>query len=375
MQKHINLFLEAVSSILRNTGRSLVVFFCISGVLLPFVAAMAVSQGVRYQASLSVAAGADLYISRSQYGRNGPVALTEAERIKAMPGVLRVVPRIVGRTYLGEELAVIVGIDAPENSLAPDQLLLGRSLARRLDLEPGDSYHFSLFPALPFTVAGLLDENLSIWSTSMVVVPFQAAAQIFKLPDMASELLVYCRPGTADRVAEELSSIGKPWDMTPPLRIQTRSLVERYVQRGFGIQAGTFSMLYITAFGLAVPALLILSGLGRGQRRQEIGIMKATGWQTLEVMELMVIENILLALMASIMSLLLAMLWLKAGNGIGIAQLFISGSGLVPDFPVPSCFTPLPALFSFLFGLVLTLLGTMVSTWRAAVTPPLTTMG
>ena len=103
--------------------------------------------------------------------------------------------------------------------------------------------------------------------------------------------------------------------------------------------------------------------------------MKATGWQTLEIMEMMVFENILLALCASMMSLTLAMLWLKFGNGIGIAQLFISGSGLIPDFPIPSKFTPLPALFAFLFSLVLTLLGTMFSTWRAAVTPPLTTMG
>ena len=383
LQKHTNLFLESVSSILRNPGRSLVVFFCLTGVLLPFVAALAVSQGVRAQATVSIAAGADLYVCRSQYGRNGPVALSEIERIEKMPGVIRVVPRIVGRTYLGEELAVVVGIDAISpvgitgSSPPPEsnQILIGRSLAERLGLSKGDDFHFSLFPALPFTVAGYLEPNLSLWSASMVVISYPAAAQVFKLPDMASELLVYCRPGTADRVAEELSSIGKPWDMTPPLRVQTKSLVERYVQRGFGIQAGTFSMLYVTAFGLAIPALLILSGLGRGQRRQEIGIMKATGWQTLEIMEMMVFENILLALMASLMSLTVAMLWLKLGNGIGIAQLFISGSGLVPDFPVPSRFTPLPALFAFLFGLVLTLLGTMISTWRAAVTPPLTTMG
>ncbi len=383
MQKHLNLFLESISAILRSPGRSLVVFFCLTGVLLPFVAAMAVSQGVRAQASISVAAGADLYVSRSQYGRNGPVSLNEIERIEKMPGVVRVVPRIVGRTYIGEELAVVVGIEdglaekgqGTQEQMPINQILIGRSLANRLELVKGESFHFSLFPALPFTVAGFIEPEKSLWSASMAIISFQAAAQVFKLPNMASELLIYCRPGTADRVAEELSGAGKPWDMTPPLRVQTKTLVERYVQRGFGIQAGTFSMLYVTAFGLAIPALLILSGLGRGRRRQEIGIMKATGWQTLEIMEMTVFENILLALCASMMSLTLAMLWLKFGNGIGIAQLFISGSGLVPDFPIPSRFTPLPALFAFLFSLVLTLLGTMISTWRAAVTPPLTTMG
>ena len=382
MQKHINLFLEAISGLVRSRGRSLVIFFCLSGVVLPFITAIAVSEGVRQQAAVSVQAGADLYVTRSQYGRNGPVSLAEIDNIAAMPGVVKVVPRIVGRTYLGEELAVVVGMDYPdqqavkeqETQLAMGEVLIGSTLASKLGLAEGDDFHFSLFPALPFTVKKLLAPELSLWANSMVIISFQAAAQVFKLPGMASELLVYCRPGTAGRIAEDLAGAGKPWDMKPPLRVQTKTLVDHYIQRGFGLQSGTFSMLYVTAFGLTIPALLVLSGLGRGRRRKEIGIMKATGWQSLEIMEMVFWENILLSLGASIFSLVLAMLWLKPGNGAGIAQLFISGAGLIPEFPVPARFTPMPALFSFLFSLVLTLLGTMIPTWRAAVTPPLTTM-
>ena len=75
MQKHVNLFIEAVNSILHNPGRSSVILFCLLGVLLPFVTAMAVVEGVRYQSAFSVNGGADLYIAREQYGRNGPVSL------------------------------------------------------------------------------------------------------------------------------------------------------------------------------------------------------------------------------------------------------------------------------------------------------------
>ncbi len=380
MQLHINLFIQAVLSIMRNRDRSLVVCACLIAVLLPFITAMAVSEGIRAQSEISVKNGADLYISRAQYGRNGAIALAEIEEFAKIPGVTSVVPRISGRTYMGEELAMVVGIDNPQlinsksQKLQSGELLMGRLLAERLELKKGDEVRFFLFPALPFTIVELIDGDLSIWASSLVILSFNDAATIFKLPGYASEILLYVRPGTADNVAEQLNGLGKPWDMVPPLRIQTKSIVEQYINRGFDLQSGVFFLFYLTAFALSVPALLILSGFGRGARKKEIGILKATGWQTLEVMEMTCMENLLLALWSSLLAVVLAMLWLKLGNGIGVAPLFISGINWVPEFQVPSLFTPMPVLFSFLFGLVLTMLGTIFSTWKTAITPPLTTM-
>ncbi len=380
MQLHINLFIQAVLSIMRNRDRSLVVSACLVAVLLPFITAMAVSEGIREQAEISVQNGADLYISRAEYGRNGAIALTEIEKFAKIPGVTAVIPRISGRTYMGEELAMLVGIDNPQlingksRKLQSGELLMGRLLAERLGLQKGDEVHFFLFPALPFTIVDLVDGDLSIWASSLVILPFNDAATIFKLPGYASEILLYARPGTVDNIAEQLNSLGKAWDMTPPLRIQTKSIVEQYINRGFDLQSGIFFLFYLTAFALSIPALLILSGFGRGARKKEIGILKATGWQTLEVMEMTCIENLLLALWSSMLTVVLAIIWLKLGNGIGVAPLFISGIDWIPEFQVPSLFTPMPVLFAFLFGLVLTMLGTIFSTWKTAITPPLTTM-
>ncbi len=378
MQRHINLFFQAVHATLQNRDRSLVVIACLVAVLLPFVTAMAVSEGVREQATLSVDNGADLYVSRAQYGRNGPIEMSKVLEFYQIPGVVKVVPRISGRTYLGEELAIVVGIDSPEpfggKKLQAGELLIGRTLADRLELKKGDELHFFLFPTMPFTIVDFIDGDLSIWASSMVVLSFNDAATIFKLPGFASEILIYCRPGTADNIAEHLSGPGKPWDMIPPLRVQSKTIVDHYINRGFDLQAGVFFLFYLTAFALAIPALLILSGFGRGARRKELGILKATGWQTLEVLEMTCFENLLLALLGSGLTVCFAFVWLKFGNGIGIAPLFISGISWIPDFEVPSLFTPMPVLFSFLFGIVLTMLGTIITTWKTAITQPLTTM-
>lgn len=380
MQLHINLLIQAILSIQRNCARSFVVIGCLLAVLVPFVTAMAVSEGVREQSFISVDMGADLYITRAQYGRNGPIKTDKVAEFSKIPGVTKVIPRISGRTYLGEDLALVVGIDSPEflsnqaPPLATGEVLMGRVLAEHLELKKGDELRFFLFPAMPFTIVDLIDGELSIWASSMIVMPFNDAATIFKLPGFASEILIYSRPGTTDNIAEHLSSLGKPWDMTPPLRIQTKSIVNQYINRGFDLQSGVFFLFYLTAFALSIPALLILSGFGRGARNKEIGILKATGWQTLEVMEMTCMENVLLALLGSMLSVVIGMIWLKLGNGIGIAPLFISGISWIPEFPVPSRFTPMPVLFSFLFGIILTMVGTVFTTWKTAITPPLTTM-
>jgi len=383
MRKHFNLFTEAAASILRNRSRSFVIVLCLLGVLVPFITDIAISVGVRYQSSISVSSGADLYVSSEQYGRNGPIALSYIKEIEKFPGVTRVVPRIVGRSYLGEELAVIAAIDSlnefqlrhGESNQEKAHILFGPLLAEKLDLVVGDEFRFTLLPTKQFKVTGILEPKLGMWSSSMVIIPFADGEEIFQLPGLASELLIYCRPGMDEQLAESVSKLVKPWDKKPRLRVQTKQIVKRYINRGFDIQAGIFSMFYVTALGLGIPALLILAGFGRTTRKKEIGILKATGWQTLEVMEMTLFENLLLAIAGSFIALLISIVWLKLLNGIGIAPLFISGIAWVPDFPVPAMFTPLPALLSFLFGIVLTLLGTLVPTWRTAVTPPLTTMG
>lgn len=382
MRKHLNLFTEAAASILRNRSRSFVIVLCLMGALVPYIAGIAVSEGIREQSKISVASGADLYVSSEQYGRNGPVSLSRIPSIQKIPGVVQVVPRIVGRTYLGEDLAVVVGIDAQNEFTVKkgtviqkeSQLLIGEQLAQKLGITVGDEFRFTLHPAKSFTIVGILEPQLAMWSSSMIIIGFKDGEDIFKLPGKASELLVYCRPGMDVQIAETISKLVKPWDNKPGLRIQTKRIVQRYINRGFDIQAGVFSVFYTTALGLAIPALLILAGFGRTARRKEIGILKACGWQTLEVLEMTFFENILLALCGSIGALILSVVWLKLFNGIGIAPLFISGISWVPEFDVPARFAPLPAILSFLFGMVLTLLGTLVPTWRTAVAPPLTTM-
>ncbi len=156
----------------------------------------------------------------------------------------------------------------------------------------------------------------------------------------------------------------------PPLRVQDKSLVKRYFQRGFNYKAGVFTALFTVAFALAIPALLVISGFGQTERKKEIGVLKATGWQTQEVMEMATLENLIIAFTSAPLAILSAMVWMKWFNGAFIAQFFIAEIGLMAPFPVPSRFLPLPSLLAFLFAIVLTMVGSLYPTWKTATVPP-----
>lgn len=388
MNKHLNLLFTAVGNIIRNKVRSIVLILCLIAVLFPFISALSISEGIKFQSSISVEEGADIYVTSDHYGSNAPISLRYLQRFQEMEGVTKVFPRIVGRTYFVNRLATIVGI-LPENipksiHLAQGgmfhergEVVIGKGLAKEFRLELGIRFSLSVNPSKLFRVSGIFDSSATIWSANLILMSFEDASEFFRMEGKATDILIYARPGYAPFLAKEIQEkmgVSNPDQLEPPLRVQDKPLVRRYFQRGFNYKAGVFTALYIVAFALAIPALLIVSGFGQTERRKEIGVIKATGWQTQEVMEMVALENLIISLTSAPLAILFAMVWLKWFNGAFIAQFFIAEIGLMAPFSVPSRFLLLPCFLAFLFAIVLTMIGSLYSTWRTATVPPVEAM-
>ncbi len=388
LNKHLNLLFTAIGNIIRNRVRSLVIILCLIAILFPFISAIAISEGIKFQSLISVEEGADIYVTSDYYGSNAPIPLEYLQTFQKIDGVVKVFPRVVGRTYFANRLATLVGIPSeniPKSIrlaqgrifLEKGDVIVGEGLAKEFRIQPGVRFSLSTNTSKLFRVAGIFDSNATIWSANLILMSFEDAAEFFKMKGKATDILIYTRPGYAPFLAKEIQEkmeISTPGQLEPPLRVQDKTLVKRYFERGFNYKAGVFTALYTVAFALAIPALLIVSGFGQTERRKEIGVIKATGWQTQEVMEMAALENFVISLTSAPMAILLAMVWLKWFNGAFIAQFFIAEIGLVAPFPVPSRFLPLPCLFAFLFAVVLTMVGSLYSTWKTATVPPVEAM-
>ncbi len=353
-------------------------------ILLPFISAIAISEGVKFQASISVDQGADIYVTLDNYGSNAPIPLEFVDRFRRLEGVTKVVPRVVGRTYFANRLSVIVGM-LPEN--LPTELdfiegrvfhkrgdvIIGKALSKEFDLHIGMMFSLAQNPHITFKVVGIFEAgSTTIWSSDMILMSFKDASDFFLMGGKATDILIYTRPGYDTKLAEKIQV---DWAVNekstePPLRVQDRDLVKRYFLRGYNYKAGVFTVLYTVAFALAIPSILVTSGFGLTERRREIGVLKATGWQTQEVLEMVALENLVISLTGAPLAILLSILWLKVFNGAFIAQFFIAELGLFTRFPVPARFLPLPAILSFLFAVLLTMVGSLYSTWKTAIIPP-----
>jgi ABC-type lipoprotein release transport system permease subunit len=388
VNRHFNLLFTAIGNVIRNKIRSIVLILCLIAVLFPFVSAISISEGIKFQSLISIEEGADMYVASDYYGSNAPISLDYLDRFEKMEGVTKVYPRIVGRTYFVNRLATIVGI-LPANipkSIRLSQgnmfqekgeVVVGRGLAREFQLQAGVRFTLSVNPSKVFRIVGIFDADATIWSANLILMSFEDASEFFRMKGRATDILICTRPGYAPLLAKEIQEkmeVSNPDHGESPLRVQDKPLVRRYFQRGFNYKAGVFTALYTVAFALAIPALLIVSGFGQTERRKEIGVLKATGWQTQEVMEMVALENLIMSLTGAPLAILTSMVWLKWFNGAFIAQFFIAEIGLMAPFPVPSRFLPLPSLLAFLFAIVLTMAGSLYSTWKTATVPPVEAM-
>jgi ABC-type lipoprotein release transport system permease subunit len=341
-------------AVLQYPLRSVATVGCVVAVLLPYIAGIGLSKGLQQQAEDSVRFGADLYITGEQFGRQVPVPVAAARAIRKIDGVTEVIPRIVARVVLGkdQEEAVLVGMPLghfpagvtcvdgrlPEASNM-NELVFGTELARRLKLRVGD-------PMLPFyynaggdrvsRVVGIFRSDVPIWQSNLILTSFETASAISNQQGLATELLVSCRPGQqADVRAAILRSLPLPSQGAEgnlALRVTTREEVAALLPQGLLHREGIVNLHFLVAFAVGILAILTTSGFGTPERRREIGILKATGWQTDEVLLRSLVESFLLSLAGSALAVILAFVWLRLLNGYWLASIFLAGVDVRPGF-------------------------------------------
>ncbi len=387
--KHLAIFHVAVDNVVRHRLRSLTVILCLVAILSPFLSAISILEGVKAQSVRSVEEGADIYVTMDLYGRNGVIPIKFAEAIKGIDGVSEAVPRAVGRVFINGKPAVLLGIPSDRRTDGlkavqgdlpqPGEVAVGKKLAQALNLDVGSDVDIGMRAIgiindtaytmkRVYRVSGIFDAAADIRAADIVLMDVNDAADVYEMEGFATDVAVYTKAGSEAQVINNLIR------MNSSFRMQTKGLAKTYVEGGLNMRGGIFTTLYLVAFAVAVPAILVSTGIGFVERRKEIGVLKATGWGTSEVMETALYENALYALTGASAALVISFIWVRMLNGFLIAKLFIPGIGDLPSFPVPSRFLPLPLFAALCIALAVTMTGSLITTWRTAVVPPAETL-
>jgi ABC-type lipoprotein release transport system permease subunit len=390
MQRFLAIAGTGVTSVLQYPLRSVVTISALVAVLVPYLVGLGISCGMRDNADQALRHGADLYVTAEQFGRPGPLPSAVADEIKAMPGVRDASPRIVGRIELGKDRihAVVVGVslarlppevECIEGRLyqggSRDELVVGSELASRLNLKVGSllpPFYHSRSGDRVAEVVGIFRSDISPWQSRLIVTSFETAARMFDQPSLATDVMVFVLPGYEEEVRTAILRDGShafaKFDARP--RVTARADAAALLAEGPARREGVLTLLSIVAFAVAILVVLVTSGFGSAERRREVGILKATGWQTDELLVRSLVESLVIAFAAASVAVLLAVVWLVAFNGYAIAGVFLPGVERTPGFRVPFRLMPAPALLTLLVSIVVVASGSLNATWRTAMASP-----
>jgi len=346
-------------------------------ILLPYVCGAAIARGVEGEARQALAAGPDLHVVQLRFGRPAPIRVSMADELRKIPGVRSVVPRIVGELALGTEFVPVVLIGVPPSRLpgaaesassgrAMPQFVVGAELARTLHLSEG-SYLPPFYRAKGgdrvSQIVGVLGRNESVASGHVMYTALATAAEVFDEAEHATDLLVECQPGYLDAVRRKL---GRDF---PTCRAASRDELASQLPANIRYLDGVFHMLFVLAFAVGIPLLLVASGVGLAERRSEAALLKATGWTTDGLLLRALVESGVLCLIAASSSLILGWVWLALGNGIGIASIFLPGWEFDAALQLPYRLDAEAILVATVLSFCIVATGSLYATWRVASAP------
>ncbi|AKF04639.1 ABC transporter permease [Sandaracinus amylolyticus] len=381
MKRQLALLDHALGALRRRAGRNAAIVVGLAAVVALFGSTAFLAEAMRAEYRALAEGLPDLTVQRLIAGRPALIAESEAQTIEALdlPGVRSVRPRVWGYLFVApiEGNVVVIGMGARDDAdivdgrwpERDDEIVVGSGIARLLGARAGDQIALTATEgATPvvLTISGVLDARTAALGSDLVIATDTRARSLLGVPDaMATDLAIdLARDEEAAVVTAEIAQA------ISGARVIDRQLLERTYELTFDARAGLVGAMLVPALlALLLLAWDRLTGLGEAERR-EIGVLKATGWSTHDVLTARMWESGLVALVGSVAGVVLGYVhafWLGAP---GIADALFGWSVLHADLALAPA-VDLAQVLAIVSAVVVPFVAvSVVPAWRAAMLDP-----
>jgi len=382
VRRHARILDFAISSMLRSRARSLVVIAVYAALVALFASLLVFVDALRRETRLLLGGAPDLIVQRIRGGRHELMPVSRAAAIRDIRGVSDAAPRVWGYTFdppTGATLTLWAADSVPAGSLdfqegaLPGEgddavCVVGSGVAEARFLGTGDRLPLKTADGdlVAPRVTGIFSVASSLLTNDLVVLPGGTARRVLGMPaDECTDLAVFVRnPREVDTVARK---IAEAW---PDARAISRQQILRTYDAVFDWRGG----LWAAFLASLVAAFCVLvwdkaSGLSAEQYR-EIGILRAVGWRSREVLELKVWEGAIVSTISVLTGLLAAQVHLVVFDGALFARILKGWSVLFPSFELAPRLDVFTGLLCLLLAAVPYIAATLVPAWRAAIIDP-----
>lgn len=358
----------ALSSLLRRAGKNVALLAVYAAVVFLLASTMFLLSALRREAALVLAGAPDLIVQRLVAGRMDLVPVAYAGRLRGIRGVSSVRPRLWGYHYDPARKATFTLMVPLEGPPQEGTVVLGGAAARLKGTAVGRQIPLQTHAGstLNLRVAWILSSESELVAADLLLLSETDFRAITGIPTESATDLVLTVPNERERgtvaakIAREL----------PDTRGVLRADVLRTYDAVFSWRGGMATLLLTgTLFAFVIFAWDRASGLS-AQERREIGVLKAVGWETSDIVLLKTWEGAAVSLTAFLAGTLLAYAHVFFASGTLLARVMKGWSVLYPDFRL------VPAVDPYQVGtlMVLTVLpyaaATVVPVWRAATVDP-----
>jgi hypothetical protein len=357
-----------LASLLRRRGKNLALLAVYALVVFAVASVLLLTRSLRDQALRAVHGAPEIVLQRMTAGRHdlSPPAYVEAAKM------VRGVTGARGRLW-GYYFDAIAG--ANYTVLVPDrywgargEIVVGPGVARVRRLQLGDvvDVRTSDDGYLRLRVREIAPHEAELVASDLVLVGEEDFRRWFGMTDGR-----FTDVAVKVRNSREVNTVlHKILEGLPDARGITRADVERTYAAVFDWRSG----LVVTVLAGAVLAFIVLawdkaSGLSAEERR-EIGVLKAIGWDTADVLLVKFWEGAVVSLTAFGVGALAAYAHVVLGRAALLRPALEGWSGLYPDLDFPPTVTALEIATLLFLTVVPYTVATIVPSWRAATADP-----
>jgi ABC-type lipoprotein release transport system permease subunit len=368
LEKQLHLIDFTLASLARRKTKNVGLLLAYTLIVFVLASLSLFTHALRSEASYVLAGSPEVILQRMVAGRHDLIPPGYLERIGRIRGVQKKEGRLWGYYYDPVLNANYTFMARPADEIADGYIMVGNALARERGLDKHNTISFRSYAGKlhTFEVAAVLSPDSELLSADLVLLSENDFRRFFEYPEghYTDIALSVANPQEVRTVAAKLSAA------LPDSRPILREEVLRTYQSVFDWREG----IVLTVLAGAILAFAILawekaSGLSAEERR-EIGILKAIGWETGDVIRMKVWEGLIISLTAFLLGGIAAYVHVFHFGAAVFAPVLKGWSVLYPRFTLVPAVDGLQIATLFFFTVVPYTAAVLVPIWRAAITDP-----
>lgn len=372
-QRHILDF--TLATLGRRKGKNIALIVVYTFVICLMASVVFFADALKQEAAQILQGAPEMTVQRLVAGRQDLIPTHYIDSIRTIRGVQSVEPRLWGYYYdafSGANYTLMVNADLNNY---PGSIIIGAGVARRSEpgkppqtLRKNDLVPFKTYSDTVVTlqVKGILPSESELVTADLILVSEADFKTIFPIPaGLATDLVLKIRN------AKELATIAaKITRIHPDSRPVLREDILRTYAAVFDWRGGVILMILSGGFfAFIILAWDKATGLSAEEKR-EIGILKAIGWETSDILLMKFWEGTAVSLTAFFLGLFLAYLHTFLASPLLFEPVLKGWSVLYPHFRL----TPRINIYQIAVLFFLTVLpytvATIVPSWRSATIDP-----